>query len=102
MAQDVNEFWNTYTVNSNIFGSIEEHNAYLQCRFDKYPLYKEMMELYGSHEEDVVLEYGSGPGDDLIGFITEGKSKKTIGVDISQKALNLTKKKLELLTKVLE
>ncbi len=54
------------------------------------------MELYGTHKNETVLDYGCGPGNDLVGFLLYSKAKKVIGIDISRKALELAASRLRL------
>jgi ubiquinone/menaquinone biosynthesis C-methylase UbiE len=61
-----------------------------------YPKLKEFMQLYGNHDGQVVLDYGCGPGNDVVGFAIYTKAKKVIGIDVSQKALNLARHRLTL------
>lgn len=44
----------------------------------------------------IVLDYGCGPGHDLVGFAVYSKPKQLIGVDVSPTALNAAKKRLNL------
>lgn len=44
----------------------------------------------------IVLDYGCGPGNDLVGFSIYSNPTKLIGVDVSPKALGLAKERLDL------
>lgn len=92
----VDEYWSNHTVNSIPFESAKQSLEYLEWRFKQYPQFKELMELYGEHKDQVILDYGCGPGNDLVGFLTYTDASKVIGVDISDKALSLAKQRLEL------
>jgi SAM-dependent methyltransferase len=92
----VEEYWEQWIVNTKPFSSVKQHQRYLEWRFRQYPLFRELMDLYGSHEGHVVLDYGCGPGDDLVGFLHTGRAGKAIGMDVSQKALDLAAAKLKL------
>ncbi|UVT16838.1 MAG: class I SAM-dependent methyltransferase [Nitrospira sp.] len=85
----VDSYWGEHTVNSRPFRTPQESVDYLEWRCEEYPLLREFMGLYGQHDTQVVLDYGCGPGDDLIGFLLHTKAKKVIGMDISEKALSL-------------
>ena len=89
-------YWADHTVNSTPFSSKRESVKYLRWRFQQYPLFKEFMELYGDHENETVLDYGCGPGNDVVGFLLYSKARKVIGIDISRKALELAASKLRL------
>lgn len=92
----VDTYWGEHTVNSTPFKTAEESLAYLKWRSDQYPLFQEFMDLYGQHDNEVVLDYGCGPGNDLVGFLVHTKAKKVIGIDISEKALDLARQRLAL------
>ena len=92
----VDEYWGRHTVNSAPFQTARESLEYLEWRFDEYPLFRELMDLWGDHTGQTVLDYGCGPGNDLAGFLVHTKAKKVIGVDISEKALELAGQRLAL------
>jgi ubiquinone/menaquinone biosynthesis C-methylase UbiE len=92
----VDEFWGEHTVNSEPFKTAMQSERYLKWRSSIYPLFAEFMELYGEHDDEVILDYGCGPGNDLVGFAIYTKAKKIIGIDISVKALNLARHRLSL------
>ncbi len=52
------------------------------------------MGLYGSHDNEVILDYGCGPGNDLVGYGVYSNAKKLIGIDVSEKALELARRRL--------
>jgi ubiquinone/menaquinone biosynthesis C-methylase UbiE len=54
------------------------------------------MELDADHADDVVLDYGCGPGNDLVGFSVRGKARRVIGLDVSMRALELARGRLAL------
>jgi len=54
------------------------------------------MELYGKHDDEIILDYGCGPGDDVVGFLLYTNAKRVIGIDVSEKALRLARQRLEL------
>jgi ubiquinone/menaquinone biosynthesis C-methylase UbiE len=95
-ATAVDQYWSRHTVNSKPFTSAEESSAYLAWRFDQYPLYREFMDLWGDHDGQTVLDYGCGPGDDTTGFLLHSRASKVIGIDVSPKALDLTRRRLNL------
>ncbi|MCL4296061.1 MAG: methyltransferase domain-containing protein [Anaerolineae bacterium] len=92
----VDSYWGDFTVYALPFKSAQESLDYLEWRFDQYPLFREFMQLYGQHDHQVVLDYGCGPGNDLVGFLVHTQAKKVIGVDISAKALGIAAKRLAL------
>lgn len=92
----VDEYWNEHTVNSTPFEAEGDSLEYLEWRFDQYPLFRELMDLWGDHDGETILDYGCGPGDDVTGFLLGTEAQCVLGADISQKALALTSSRLAL------
>jgi ubiquinone/menaquinone biosynthesis C-methylase UbiE len=92
----VEVYWGRHTVNSNPFRSAGESLRYLVKRSEQYPLFERLMELHADHSRDVVLDYGCGPGNDLVGFAVRGKARRVIGLDVSMRALLLARSRLAL------
>lgn len=92
----VDGYWTDYTVNSFPFDSAKRSLAYLDWRFRAYPLFRELSGLYGAHDDQVVLDYGCGPGNDVVGHLVYSNARKIIGVDVSRTALQLTSHRLGL------
>ncbi|HEY3921237.1 MAG TPA: class I SAM-dependent methyltransferase [Gaiellaceae bacterium] len=95
-ATEVERYWTGHTVNSTPFGSAAESEEYLQWRFDEYPLFREKMALWGDHDGDVILDYGCGPGNDLVGFLLYTACSRVVGADVSPKSLELARGRLDL------
>jgi ubiquinone/menaquinone biosynthesis C-methylase UbiE len=95
----VDSFWSIYTVVSRRLAVVKtayQDKKYLQWRFSEYPLFKDFMGLWGKHDGQVILDYGCGPGNDLVGFLVYTEARKVIGIDISEKALRFASKRLAL------
>lgn len=92
----VDSYWGEHTVNPKRFKSPYQSLNNLKWRFKVYPLFRELMELYGEHDKEVIVDYGCGPGNDLVGFAVYTNAEKVIGIDVSEKALNFAKQRLEL------
>jgi SAM-dependent methyltransferase len=92
----VEEYWSRHTVNSTPFEAEADSLRYLEWRFDRYPLFRELMDLWGSHDGETILDYGCGPGDDVTGFLLHTRAQRVLGVDVSDKALELTASRLAL------
>ena len=58
----VDDYWNEHTLHQAPFLSAKESERYLRKRNSEYPLFPELMDLYGDHRGEVVLDYGCGPG----------------------------------------
>lgn len=92
----VDNYWNEHTVNSGPFASAKESERYLQKRSELYPLFTQLMDVYGDHAGETVLDYGCGPGDDVTGFLLRSNARKVIGIDVSEKALERARQRLAL------
>ena len=87
---NVDRYWSEKTVKSEYFKSRQEADLHTSWRLNMYPFYKEFMALGEAHKDEIILDYGCGPGNDVIHFMKTG-AKKIIGMDISDKALSLAK-----------
>jgi ubiquinone/menaquinone biosynthesis C-methylase UbiE len=92
----VDNYWSEHTVNSQPFKTARDSEKYLEWRASVYPKFPELMQLYGNHDGQVVLDYGCGPGNDLVGFAIHTRALKVIGIDVSPKALKLASARLAL------
>ena len=95
-ATTVESYWTEHTVNSTPFASPRESLRYLERRARQYPLFREHMDVPGDHRGQTVLDYGCGPGDDLVGFSVRSGAQRVIGVDVSLTALQLASARLAL------
>jgi SAM-dependent methyltransferase len=73
-----------------------QSRKYLEWRFSEYPLFREFMQLYSDHSDEVILDYGCGPGNDLTGFALYSRAKEIVGCDVSKNALQLAQHRLAL------
>lgn len=92
----VDAYWKEYTVKSKRFRSAIRSKRHLQWRFEQYPLFREFMQMYGEHDNEIILDYGCGPGNDVVGFLLYTNARRVIGIDVSEKALNLASHRLGL------
>jgi ubiquinone/menaquinone biosynthesis C-methylase UbiE len=92
----VEQFWTDHTVRDKPFTSVQESLDYLDWRGRQYPLAHEMMELWGDHTGQTILDYGCGPANDMVGFLAYGKAVRVIGADCSATALGLARRRLDL------
>ena len=95
-ATAVDAYWGEHTVYAPPFHTARSSLAHLRWRAGEYPLFEPLMEVYGDHAEDTVLDYGCGPGNDLVGFLVLGNARHVIGIDVSRKALELARRRLAL------
>lgn len=95
----VDTFWGEHTMVGPQLAPIKtayQSRKYLGWRSAQYPLFKELMQLYGRHDNEVILDYGCGPGNDTVGFLIYTKAKKVIGIDVSAKALEFASRRVAL------
>ena len=90
----VEAYWTTHVVRPEPFGSAVESLAYLDWRSEEYPLFHDLMGLWGAHSRDVVLDYGCGPANDMVGFLVHGQAREVIGADVSTTSLDLARSRL--------
>lgn len=90
------EYWTAHNVTGHAaYASVEESLNAFQHRNSQYPGYLELMPVSGQ-DRKVVLDYGCGPGNDLVGFAHYSKPGKLIGIDISTASLDQARKRLDL------
>lgn len=95
----VESFWSKHTTAHPrllITRTRKQDETFLKWRSDKYPMFQELMGLWGDHTGEVVLDYGCGPGTDIIGFLLHSNPSKVIGIDISKKALWFARRRIAL------
>lgn len=92
----VTEYWTQYNVTQHQdFQSVEDSFAYLRWRNDQYFGYNELMPVAGQ-DGRVVLDFGCGPGHDLVGFSTASRPARLIAVDVSPSSLAEARARLAL------
>ena len=88
-------YWTGHMVANKAFTSAEESLEHFHWRNDQYPGYIDLMPVHGQ-DGKVVLDYGCGPGNDVVGFATYSNVKKLIAADVSPTALEAAKRRLQL------
>jgi SAM-dependent methyltransferase len=77
------EYWSQNNVTAHkIYGSVEESLAHLRWRNDVYYGYDDLMPVKG-FDGKVVVDFGCGPGHDLVGFGVHSKPSRLIAIDVS-------------------
>jgi len=85
--EDNEAYWTRHNVTQHAaFPTVRASLEYLDWRNDQYPGYIDLMPVAGQ-DGKVVLDYGCGPGNDLVGFGHFSKPARLIGADISSSSL---------------
>lgn len=92
----VDRYWTRHMVRADEFKSSRESADYLEWRFEEYPLFREFSGLWGDHSGETILDYGCGPGNDVVGFLIHTDAARVIGMDVSSRALEATRRRLRL------
>lgn len=96
LANAVAEYWTDHNVTLHKqFASRAESLDYFHWRCDQYPGYLSLMPVAGQDGADV-LDYGCGPGHDLVGFVEYSKPRRLVGIDVSTSSLKEAKQRLAL------
>jgi ubiquinone/menaquinone biosynthesis C-methylase UbiE len=96
LAETSASYWTRYNVTLHrSFKTAEESLAYFHWRNDQYIDYITLMPVDGQ-DGKVVLDYGCGPGNDLVGFEIYSNPARLIGVDVSPSSLEQARQRLEL------
>jgi ubiquinone/menaquinone biosynthesis C-methylase UbiE len=94
--RDMQEYWSRHNVtNHKSFASAAESLAYLHYRNKQYPGYIDLLPVAG-WDGKTVLDYGCGPGNDLVGFAHYSRPRRLIGVDVSPTSLEQANARLSL------
>jgi len=90
------QYWTKRTVTNHlVFRSREQSLEYLHWRNSQYLFYESLMPLDG-HDGEIILDYGCGPGNDMVGFAEFSRPQRIIGMDISLSALSDARRRLAL------
>jgi SAM-dependent methyltransferase len=93
---DAVEYWTHHNVTvHHPFTSAEDSLNQLQFRNQQYPGYIDLLPVSGK-DSLAVLDYGCGPGHDLVGFGHYSRPKRLVGVDISPSSLAEAEERLKL------
>jgi ubiquinone/menaquinone biosynthesis C-methylase UbiE len=92
----VTKYWTKHNVtNHHAFSSVSDSLDFLDWRNKCYLHYEDLMPTNTS-DGLTVLDYGCGPGHDLVGFAINSTPKKLIAADVSQTSLLEAKNRLHL------
>jgi SAM-dependent methyltransferase len=96
MTTAVDQYWAGHTVRAERFRTKRASERNLEWRFEQYPLFREFSGLWGEHDGEAILDYGCGPGNDLVGFALYTGARRIVGFDVSPRALELARDRLAL------
>jgi ubiquinone/menaquinone biosynthesis C-methylase UbiE len=89
-------YWTSYNVTGHRkFSSAAESLHYFKWRTDQYYDYIDLMPVAGFDGRSI-LDYGCGPGHDLVGFAGFSNPSRLVGLDVSLPSLEQAKARLEL------
>jgi ubiquinone/menaquinone biosynthesis C-methylase UbiE len=88
-------YWSIHRVNTENFGSVKQSLNHFDWRNSQYPGYIDLMPVTGQSNK-VVMDYGCGPGNDLVGFSEFSNPIELIGVDVSKPSLQIAENRLKL------
>ncbi len=89
-------YWTRHNVTQHERFTSRAHSLeYLAWRNAQYLFYDALLPAAG-HDGEVVVDYGCGPGNDLVGFLERSRPGRLIGVDVSSASLAQAKERLAL------
>ena len=87
-------YWSEHNVSSHrVFTSAEDSLGYFHWRCDQYPGYLKLMPV-SCFDDQAVLDYGCGPGHDLVGFSHYSRCRLLVGADVSPTSLAEARQRL--------
>lgn len=84
---DVSEYWTGHTVHDDWFISADESMEWREEIWNLYPYYRQYTDMDRSHHDEIILDYGCGPGNDLVWYTQKTDLARIIGMDVSRSAL---------------
>jgi ubiquinone/menaquinone biosynthesis C-methylase UbiE len=93
---NVSQYWTDVNVTFHqTYNSAQESLDLLRWRNSQYLFIEELMP-YRGYEGQTVLDYGCGPGHDVLGFALYSEAKRIIGMDVSRTSLEEAQARLRL------
>lgn len=90
------EYWTRHNVTMHHrFTSVEDSLRHLEFRNRQYPGYIDLLPVAGK-DGLAILDYGCGPGHDLVGFAHYSRPRRLVGADISPSSLAEAQERLQL------
>ena len=97
IGNEIEDYWTNHTVLDHWFLTAKDSIEYCDRRFSLYPYFREYAEMDREHDNEIILDYGCGPGNDLVWFSSQNKLRKIIGMDVSRTALRNAQYRLALM-----
>ena len=94
-------YWTSHMVTNEVWKDANDSLDHFLWRNAQYPGYIDLMPVSGA-DGLTVMDYGCGPGNDLVGFAEYSKPHRLIGADVSQAALQVAEQRLTLHAKPVE
>lgn len=89
-------YWTEHNVTLHAnFNTASQSLDYLEWRNSQYVGYIELMPVAG-FDDKVVVDFGCGPGHDLVGLMTSSRPARLIGMDVSKTSLMEAKARVDL------
>ena len=93
---DTAQYWTDHNVTGHkLFATADESLNYLYYRNEMYPYFSDLLPTSGM-DGLVVLDFGCGPGHDLVSFNHFSRPAKTYGVDVSTSSIAEARARLAL------
>jgi SAM-dependent methyltransferase len=90
------EYWSRHNVAEHRrFAGPAESLGYFHWRNDQYPGYIDLLPVAG-HDGEALLDFGCGPGNDLVGLAHYSRPRRLIAMDVSQPSLDEARARLAL------
>ena len=88
-------YWSKHIVAEENWANAQQSLDYFLWRNSQYPGYIKFMPV-DQADNLTVLDFGCGPGNDLVGFHEFSQPKRLIGVDVSKNSLEIAKRRLQM------
>ena len=96
MAETSEKYWTRHNVTLHRrFETVANSFDYVEWRNLQHPSYIELMPV-GTADGKAVLDYGCGPGHDLVGFASASAPARLVGMDVSETSLAEARDRMEL------
>lgn len=87
-------YWSVYSVAERTFVSREDSVDHFFWRSDQYVNYLNLMPVSGL-DDKIVLDFGCGPGNDLVGLLEFSKPRRLYAADVSVRSLDMAASRIK-------